>query len=951
MDGKPINSDIARMKPICYNTTMPSTTENPIGKYIRLLADILGDVIRQQAGDELFYKEETIRGLAKERRAAYNGPDIEAKLAGKVEALSLAEKELIARAFTVYFELINLVEEHHRIRVLQERERQAQAQPTRDSIAEAIAHLQQQGLDQAGLQQLLDSLHIELVFTAHPTEARRRTILSKLRRIAQHLSEFDFSNLASAEQEALLVKIKAEITSLWVTERSLTLKPEVVDEVRTGLYYLQTTLWDTIPQVYRALEIALNRYYPGLRLPDRFLTFGSWMGGDRDGNPYVTADVTAQTLYFHRRLAAERHHLVAQPLGRSLSISTRLAKVSPALLEMLQAGQNHISEHLRRLQERYPQEPYRLLAARIADDLTLAAADEAMKERLLGTIDSPPPLCKQDELLQPLKLMDDSLREAGLPGIADAHLKQFYQQVQTFGLHTARLDIRQISTYNRQVLDEILRQIGYAAHYAQLSPTERTALLTKLLQQWPPSLDQLTSLSDQAEETLRLFQMLQRVVKSYGPEFLGPYVVSMTHGSDDILAVLLLARWVGLCLSPDNSSPEGLAIVPLFETREDLETAPAIMTALFTHPVYTNHLQRLDNHQMIMIGHSDSNKDAGYITAKWDLFRAQEALAACCRQHGVDLTFFHGRGGTAARGGGPTNRAILAQPRGSVAGKIRVTEQGEVIYERFGHPLIARRYLEQVVNAVLLASTPDDFTHQTLPLESWRTTMDELADSGLKAYRRLIYETPELLVYWQQATPIDEISQLQIGSRPARRTSSHEIADLRAIPWNFSWMQSRHVLPGWYGLGTALESYLAHQDRLPQLQTMYQEWPFFRDTINNAQVSLGKADMGIARLYASLVGDQRVRELVFGDIQAEYQRTRQTILKVTKQADILDNNKVLQASIPLRNPYVDPLNFIQVSLLRQLRALPDPKAPEAEAILAAILLTINGISSGLKNTG
>jgi phosphoenolpyruvate carboxylase len=352
-----------------------------------------------------------------------------------------------------------------------------------------------------------------------------------------------------------------------------------------------------------------------------------------------------------------------------------------------------------------------------------------------------------------------------------------------------------------------------------------------------------------------------------------------------------------------------------------------------------------------MIGHSDSNKDAGYITAKWEIFRAQEALTDCCRQYGIGLTFFHGRGGTAARGGGPTNQAILAQPRGSVAGKIRITEQGEVIYERFGHPVIARRYLEQVVNAVLLASAPDP-VQQATPLPDWRAAMDELAANGLRAYRRLIYETPELLVYWQQATPIDEISQLQIGSRPARRTSSNEISDLRAIPWNFSWMQSRHVLPGWYGLGTALAGYLTSTDKLALLQTMYQAWPFFRDAIDNAQVSLGKADMGIARLYAGLVSDQRVRELIFADIQAEYDRTRQTILQVTKQAEILDNNQVLQASIPLRNPYVDPLNFIQVSLLRRLRALPELKAPEeAESILAAILLTINGIASGLKNTG
>jgi phosphoenolpyruvate carboxylase len=916
---------------------------------IRLLGNILGDVIRQQAGTEVFELEERIRSLAKTRRAA-NDPAVEAELAGQVEKLDLNQKELIARAFTVYFELINLVEEHHRMRVLQERERQADIRPLHDSIAEALALLTKRGVSHKEMGELLDRLHIELVFTAHPTEARRRTVLSKLRRIAQHLYELDFHNPPPAERNALLIKIRAEVTSLWVTERSLTLKPEVIDEVRTGLYYLQTTLWEVIPQVYQALANALESYYPGLQPPDRFITFGSWMGGDRDGNPYVTREVTAKTLYFHRRLAAERHHLVAQPLERSLSVSTRLTEISPDLREALAAREAHLSEHVRNLQKRYPLEPYRLFAAIVAEDLTQAATDEAMEARLLGTIDSPPPLHRQAALLEPLKLMDSSLRAGGLPGIADANLKQFYQQVQTFGLHSARLDIRQLSDYNKSVLDEILRQLGYADHYAQLPPAGRVALLTDLLQRWPPDLTQLSNLSPDAQETLALFRLLRRVVDNYGPEFLGPYIVSMTHGPDDILAVLLLARWVGLCLQPGHGGPEGLAIVPLFETRAELETAAAVMAELFTHPAYAQHLRRLGNQQIIMIGHSDSNKDAGYITAKWEMFRAQESLAECCRRYDVDLIFFHGRGGTAARGGGPTNRSILAQPLGSINGKIRITEQGEVINERYGHPAIARRYLEQVVNAVLLASAPAS-KDVAIPLNSWRATMDELAATGLAAYRHLIYETPELLTYWQQATPIGEINQLHIGSRPDRRTNSNEITGLRAIPWNFSWMQSRHVLPGWYGLGAALESYTTSEERVVQLREMYQQWPFFQDTIDNAQVSLGKADMGIARLYADLVEDHRVRKLIFNDIKAEYQRTCRAVLQVTNQREILDNNQVLQASIPLRNPYVDPLNFIQVSLLRQWRALPDQTTEEAETTLKTILLTINGIASGLKNTG
>jgi len=411
--------------------------------------------------------------------------------------------------------------------------------------------------------------------------------------------------------------------------------------------------------------------------------------------------------------------------------------------------------------------------------------------------------------------------------------------------------------------------------------------------------------------------------------------------------VLLLARWAGLCLRPDGA--DGLDLVPLFETRADLSNGPDTMTELFTHPHYAEHLKRLGHRQTIMIGYSDSNKDAGYIAAKWELYKAQEALADCCRSHGIALTLFHGRGGTIARGGGAPNRAVMAQPPGSVAGKIRITEQGEVIDERYGNPAIARRHLEQMVHAVLMSSAPGS-PIQATPPDEWRAAMDKLAEAGYRAYRKLIYETPELLEYWQQATPTREISQLQIGSRPARRTNSSAITDLRAIPWVFSWMQSRHVLPGWYGLGTALATFTADEAGLTLLQEMYQGWRFFKEAIDNAQVSLGKTDMDIARLYAGLVTNERVRDMIFNDILAEYNRTCQAIIQVTQQNEILEGT-FLQRSTRLRNPYVDPLNFIQVSLLRQLRALPDPNGPEAKPILKAILLATNGIASGLKNTG
>jgi phosphoenolpyruvate carboxylase len=916
---------------------------------IRRLGNILGQVICLQAGPRIFGLEERIRILAKSRRS-HNDTQTDAELTKLIDSLSLADNEAIARAFTLYFELINLAEEHHRVRVLRKRERQANQVPQHESIPEAIATLSQMGVHESDMAQILARLQVELVVTAHPTEAKRRTVLSKLRRIANSLDALEIPGLLSHEENKLLAKIQAEVTSLWTTERNRTSKPTVNDEIRTRLWHFYATLWDTVPQIYESLAEALARYYPNLPVPTRFLTFGSWVGGDRDGNPFVTTEATAEALQRYRQLAAERHARVARSLSRSLSMSNRLVQPDEAMRTLLEGYQAAMSSHVGYLSRRYPSETYRLVAAQLADGLN-QAHDDQIAPRLLGQTDAPPPALRRGEdVLKPVQVMTASLRATGLGSIVTAELAEFCHQIEVFGLHTARLDIRQYSSQHHEVLAEVLGRLGYSERYQTFSGPERTEYLTALLQQPPPNLADLAELSTEAAETLKLFAMLRRVLAFYGPESLGPYVVSMTQGPDDILVVLLLAYWHGLCLAPDQPR-EGLTFAPLFETLSDLRAAPDIMSALFTHPSYRQHLNRLNNQQMVMIGYSDSNKDAGYIAAKWELFCAQELISERCRTHQIDLTLFHGRGGTIARGGGPTNQAILAQPANSVREKIRITEQGEVLDERYGHPGIARRHLEQMVHAVLMASAPGHEA-KTTPLDKWRTTMKELAEYGHRAYRSLVYETPEFLTYWQQATPIREINQLQIGSRPSRRTSSDALATLRAIPWVFSWMQSRYVLPGWYGLGTALSDYAApHHDRLEHLKEMYQNWPFFTVAIDNAQVSLGKADMGIARLYAELVTDPAIRTSVFSTIEAEFLRTQAMILEITGQSKLLDKERRLQQSIRLRNPYVDPLNFIQVSFIRKLRALPEPEGPEGKPILQAIFLTINGVATGLKNTG
>ncbi len=914
---------------------------------IHLLGDTLGRVIRRQEGLAIFELEERVRALSKVRRAD-NEPQVDEYLQSLIQSLDPAEAELVARSFTTYFELINLAEEQQRVRVLREREREAHPQPLPESIATAIATLRQAGVDEFEMERLLERLHIELVFTAHPTQAKRRTVLSKLRRLAEALDDLSTRDLLPAEYELLKEQITAEVTLLWLTDRSRTTKPTVTDEVRTGLYYFDITLWDVLPQIYRHMADALAQHYPKLKLPPRFLTFGSWIGGDRDGNPNVTVEVTAESLRLHRGLAVERHRAAARELDRSLSISEELAPISPEVKQAVPED-DELTRHLAFLRERYPNEPYRLIAAQLSADLAEASADQ-MVARLLGEIEPPSRRRTMQTVLEPLELIDRTLREGGMEDVAAADLAHTLRQVRIFGLHAARLDLRQYSDYNTAVIDELLGKLGWYEGFGELDGAERAAVLSEMLSRPLPDLTGLGELSAEAQETLQLFQLIKRATDYYGPELFGPYIVSMTHGPEDILAPLLLAYWHGLCLQPE-SERESLTFAPLFETREDLRLAPEVMTALFDHPAYAPHLERVGRQQTIMIGYSDSNKDAGYLAANWELYQAQEALMKTCREQEVVMALFHGRGGTIARGGGPANRAILAQPPGSVGGRIRITEQGEVIDERYGHPAIARRHLEQVVHAVLLASAPDHYRLLARPKPKWAKAMDELAAISYRAYRKLVYETPELLTYWTQATPMDEISQMRIGSRPSRRSSGATFESLRAIPWGFSWMQSRHGLPGWYGVGAALAGYATSAKRKQRLQTMYRDWPFFRSVIDNAQVALIQADMGIARLYAGLVEEAAVREQILGEIERAYYETCKAILQVTDQRELLDNDPVLKRSVRRRNPYVDPLNFIQVSLLRRLRQLPDQESDEANELRETIFLTINGIASGLKNTG
>jgi phosphoenolpyruvate carboxylase len=529
--------------------------------------------------------------------------------------------------------------------------------------------------------------------------------------------------------------------------------------------------------------------------------------------------------------------------------------------------------------------------------------------------------------------------------VAQDQLRLIRRQFEIFGLHAARLDIRQDSARLASALGEILRALNLDLEFESSDDGSRRQVLVQLLTEGetrPAGLAPNPGVTSATAETWELFRLITRTREAYGSELLGPFIISMTRGVADVLTVLLLARWAGC--------DRGMQIVPLFETLEDLDASPQILADLFSLDIYRAHLGTCRHEQTVMIGYSDSNKDGGYLAANWALYQAQEKIAEVCRAHGVKLTLFHGRGGTVARGGGPANRAIRAQPPGTVNGRFRVTEQGETIASRYADLELAHRHLEQIVNAVMLASVPGAVTRQppTATLAHWSKTMAAMSQCAQAEYRALVLETPGFMEYWRAATPIDEISRLHIGSRPAsRRGGQLEINYVRAIPWVFSWMQSRFNLPGWYGLGTALDM-VADKSLL---QELYASWPFFRALLDNAEMSLLKADMDIAALYSALVPDRALAAAVFGRARSEYGRTRQAILAVTGHRELMDADPVIQRSVQLRNPYVDPLNYIQVEMLRRLRALADPECAEAQALREVIVVTINGIAAGLRNTG
>ena len=903
---------------------------------VRSLGMLLGQVLREQAGDALFSEVEELRQIAIRRREAQDGADPRSEAAqpfaaalGSVHSLDLVQAYRLARAFAFYFELINLAETNHRKRRRLSLQLSGEAQ--RGSLRGTLRAMRAAGISSEEALDWLRSISIIPVFTAHPTEVARRVVMFKRHRIADLLEQLDRIPLSDEQLEFFEESLTAEITALWETDEVRTRRPTVRDEVKMGLDYYDSSIYATLPGLYAEVAAAFEAEYGvclSLAEMPVLLSFGSWIGGDRDGNPYVTPQVTREALQMSREHVLTHYQRQLGLILDLLTSSAQQAPISGALEQRLEGYLQALNTTgLQAFGERYEFESYRRFLSCIRVRLAgagVASANPALDAALAGL----PAYVSAQEFLADLEILHASLLENRGPRLAHALIDPLILEVRTYGLHLQTLDIRQHARLHTAALEE--------ASAWKSDPARASSVPAQL--------------STASADVIDTFRAIAELKASSTPEAIRHYVISGAASTEDVLNVIWLARLGGVRVEGHADDP-GLMPVPLFESIEDLRNAPAICRELWQSPSYRQLLQSWGNSQEIMLGYSDSNKDGGMLTSTWEIFRAHRALHQVASECGVRLRLFHGRGGTVGRGGGPTHRAIYAQPAGAFTGQIRITEQGEVLNWKYSDVILAERNLELMIAASLdalarpNARNPEGhFTGVLAP--EWEAAFSELSSVSFSFYREHILDDPEVLQYFEEATPVAELEHAKIGSRPSRRGGRRSLGDLRAIPWVFGWTQSRQLVPAWFAVGHALEAYGQKPGGSAVLAIMAREFPLFIDLIRNVEMALAKSDFGIAQLYASLVTDSVVRDRVFNKLEAEFHRTRRSILTITGQSELLENNQVLARSIRLRNPYVDPISLIQVDLLRRKRA-----GDDSDAINRALSATINGISAGLRNTG
>lgn len=928
---------------IYENHDSVNDTTNSLRRDVRFLGNILGEVLVQQGGDELLEVVEKIREMSKSLRMNYV-PELLKEFESTIKTLEPEIRHQVIRAFAIYFQLVNIAEQIHRIRRKRDYERSAGENIQPGSIESIIVLLKDKGVSKEEIQEILAGMSLELVITAHPTEAMRNAVLSVHKRIADDMMALDNPSLTFREREQLTARLLSEVLTLWQTDELRNRKPTVIDEVRNGLFYFDETLFDALPDVYEELERCLNKYYPGQswHVPT-YLRFGSWIGGDRDGNPSVLSSVTWETMVRHRQIAIKKYEQTLTHWITLFSFSKTMVAITDELLDSIKADEQYFREHAEMRPTnlwRNEREPYKIKLSYMIAKLR-NTGNEEINEHLRYT--SP------EQFTEELRIIDRSLKHHHANYISETYVARCIRQAELFGFHMATLDIRQHSKEHEFAMTELLAKMNITPHYDSLSEEEKIAVLEQLLNDPRPLTSSYEQHSDSTEECLDVYRTVSAIKREFGEQSITSYLISMTQGVSDILEVAVLAKETGLF----RKGADGLAIqaVPLFETIEDLRAAPAIIERLFSIPVYRESVRDFDDVYEIMLGYSDSNKDGGMFTANWELREALLRLTEIAQQFGVRIKFFHGRGGALGRGGMPLNHSILTQPPSTIGGGIKITEQGEVLSSRYAMRGIASRSLEQATSA-LIKSVYMARTEQVDQCETaWEEIMKDISEVSLQKYQDLVFRDPGFLSFFVQSTPLPEIGELNIGSRPARRRNSERFEDLRAIPWVFSWTQSRYLMPAWYAAGTALQSfYQDNEDNLKVLSDMYKHWSFFRSMIDTLQMALSKADLLIAKQYSQMIKDEEIRDRIFSLIEEEYELTKSLILKITKQDDILDNVPIIQESIRLRNPYVDPLSYLQVHLLSELRALREQEQDDLQ-LLREVLLTINGIAAGLRNTG
>ncbi|RKD94992.1 phosphoenolpyruvate carboxylase [Halopiger aswanensis] len=885
---------------------------------VRELGALLGDVIEEQTSRKSF---ETVESC---RRAAidYRSGDLESRqpLISELENLSPHQQRIVARAFTSYFELINLAEERERVRTIRTESQEGTLEDSLETVAEQLGED-----DVETVEQVLDDVLIEPTFTAHPTEARRKTVKSKLRAISTYLETLDERLLTDKEKSQVWRDVDAEVTSLWQTPQVRNRQPEPEDEARNVQWYLENTLFDVVGEVYDELADAIDEEVDGdLEIPKLF-EFRSWAGSDRDGNPYVTPEVTANTLERQRSVILEQYRRQLKRLSGVLSQDGSRIETDSAFEASLERDRERLPGSARTAKERYPDEPYR-------QKLKL------MRERLdrVGDV-RPGGYDDADELLEDLEIIAETLRDNGAESVVDAHVDPIRRRVATFGFSLASLDLRDHQQKHTDAIAEALESEGIDYH--AMSEEERAEWLTDAVLQDEPVIDlsDTEDLSDDSSRVLELFDSLAEWQTEYGVEAIDTYCISMTEEPSHVLEVLFLADQAGVVSLPEHC---GIDIVPLLETEYALSGARRIMGTLFENEAYSQALEARGQTQEIMLGYSDSNKENGFLAANWSLYKNQRRLGEICDDFDVTMRLFHGRGGSISRGGGPMNEALLALPNSTVTGQVKFTEQGEAIAEKYANPRIAERNIEQMLNAQLRARHNAIHQPEEDVPEEWIDAMETMADAARQEYRDLL-ESDGFVQYFEQATPITVIEDLNLGSRPASRSGERTVEDLRAIPWVFSWTQSRCILPGWYAIATGVDAYLENGGDVETLQEMYDEWPFFQTTLDNAALSLSRTELEIAEQYADLA-DEELREQFFPRLTDEYERATE-LVKTIGQRDQLHTRDWLGENLERRNPYVDPLNLLQTYLLDQTH--------RTDVEERTLRLTVKGIAAGMKNTG